>query len=182
MKRLGLVVASIFGAALLATACSGSTPVAPSVCLSFSAPASAPSTVTPRTASGATCDLLSVDLLLRDVNDVFAAEFVAAFDPAVVRYESASDLSSHLRSDGANVQTVVQEQTGRITVGISRIGAQTGVNFTGERLLVRLTFRRASSSAAVSTLVFSSTAVYGSETPPVAKPGIAWQTGTFRVQ
>lgn len=182
MTRRGRFFVTLSTLALLSASCGGSSPVAPSVCLSFNAPASAPSTVTPRTASGATCDLLSVDLLLRDVNDVFAAEFVAAFDPAVVRYESVSDLSSHLRSDGANVQTVVQEQTGRITVGISRIGAQAGVNFTGERLLLRLTFRRASTSAAVSSLVFSSTAVYGSETPPVAKPGIAWQTGTFRVQ
>lgn len=151
-------------------------------CIGFLASADpAPATAVARQAAGSTCGEVVIEIVLTDVSDVFAVEFTASFDTAVAAYDGYSLAGSHLASDGAQVLVLESKQPGAVSLGLTRANSSSGVSFAGGRGLVRLLFRRAG-TADRGPLSFSSTRVFGSEQPPVEKPGIEWIGGTFQVQ
>ena len=74
-----------------------------------------------------------------------------------------------------------QEQAGQVTIGLSRLGVDAGVDVAGTGKLVGVVFRKTGTSH-VSDLSYSSASLLGSETPPLAKPAIQWKGGTLIVQ
>lgn len=151
-------------------------------CVGFFASADpAPATAVARQAAGSTCGEVVIEIVLTGVADVFAVEFTAAFDGAVVAYEGYSLAGSHLASDGAQVLVLESRQPGAVSLGLTRANPAGGVSFAGSLTLVRLLFRRAG-TADTGALAFSSTRILGSEQPPEEKPGIEWFGGTFHVR
>jgi len=155
--------------------------VAPEPCIAF-APASAPAAglVVTRTVAS-TCESITLDVVVREVTALFAASFTVEFDPAVVAYTGFSTAGSVLSSDGAQVEMLVQEQSGKVTIGLTRLAVDTGVFVPGEGKLGSLILRKVLDPS-TTALSYSDATLLGNETPPVAKPGIEWKGGTLTVQ
>jgi hypothetical protein len=180
-----VAIAGVLVSVLLGAACGGGSDgggvVQPAACVNFTA-AQAPGAgkVVAREAAGSTCSARTIEVIVTDVSDVFAAGFVAAFDPARVRFVSASANGSFLAAGGAQVNLQAEAQGGGVTVGISRVGTSTGANAAGSQVLVRLTF--APVAAGASQLSLNNGQLFGSETPPQPKAGLTWSGGSFVVQ
>jgi hypothetical protein len=177
--------ASLVLLAALALSCSGGsdggTGLA-SPCLGFSPAGSAgPSTVTTREAAGSNCDVAILEIVATDVDDLFTASFTVQFDPAIVRYDGLGISDSILASDGAQVEALEQEQTGQVTVGVSRVATSSGIDVVATQVILSISFRRAAPGGATS-LDYSNTNLLGSETPPQVKPGIQWVGGSLMIQ
>lgn len=155
----------------------------PAVCVEFTA-ADAPATglVTARSATQSTCELLVLDVLVTDVNDLYAAEFDVNFNSNVVRYDGHIGTSSFLGSDGATVEIIgpSSDTTGSFTLGITRVNVNDGMDFTTTQTLVQLRFRAAADSGS-GAITFQNGALFGSEEPPVEKPGLTWSGGTASI-
>jgi hypothetical protein len=179
--RIGLSAVAFL--ALLTLGCGGDDrdPNPPDACMDFT-PASGPQpgAVTSREGGGSGCDAVAVDLYVTDVDDVFAAVFTVAYDTTVASYQDLSVAGSLLSSDGAQVVTEVDTQPGRVVVGISRLGVDSGIDVAGTRLLARLTFRR-ESNGGNGFLTYSGASLRDSQEPPGAIPGVSWFGGTFVV-
>lgn len=176
-------VALVLALLLAVTGCgsSGSSGVVvPPVVLSY-VPAAGGGALTVTTTSGtATNDTAVVEINATDVTDVLTASFVLQFDPATVSYLDFDIGSSHLSSDGATLQPIVQETTpGQLTVGLTRLSA-TGIDFTGTRLVLSVRFNRMSSSG-MSTLSFANASLLDDSAPPAPIPGLQWFGGTFQI-
>ena len=159
---------------------SGGATAAP--CLSFvgaQAPAAGRVVARPL-AGGGTCAARAIEIVVTDVNDVFGAQLTVNFDATQVSYGGASSQGSFLTSGGAQVSVQQDGTGGTVTVGISRVGVSTGVNVTGSQVLIRLTF--APLAVGSSTLSITSAQLFGSQTPPLPKPGLTWSGGSFTIQ
>jgi hypothetical protein len=128
-----------------------------------------------------TCDMLAIDVMVTDVNDVFASSFTLNYDESLARFEQSSTSGSLLASDGTTVQILEDAQTGRVTIGLTRLGVSTGVNAVGTQRLVTLMFSTVA-DAGDAGITFSNQAILGSETPPVEKTSVAWVGGTLLVR
>jgi len=151
-------------------------------CANFAgAQAPAAGWVVARAGTGGGCSARVVEFVVTDVSDVYAGSFTVSFDPTKVSYAGASSTGSFLTSGG--VQVSVQQSgagSGTVTVGITRLGASTGVNVSGSQVLIRLTF--APVAAGTTGLTVGSAQLFGSQTPPQPKSGLTWSGGTFTVQ
>lgn len=155
--------------------------VDPGVCVTF-APESAPAdglVVTRELANS--CSSITLDLMVSNATALFAASFTVEFDAAVVDYTGLSMTGSILSSDGAQVEVLVQEQAGKVTIGLTRLGVGAGVDVAGEGRLVSLTMGTLHDPG-TTALFFSDAMLLGDETPPAPKPGIEWKGGTLIVQ
>ena len=156
--------------------------VVPTTCMTFqgTSPPTASRVVT-RQGSGSQCEMLQVELVLTDVMDVEqVGDFTVDFDAAVAEYEGLSHTGSVLTSDGTNLIVLVTENPGQVTINLSR--PSTGIDFNGAGTVVRLIFSPATTAMpGASALSFSSTQIFGSETPPQEKAGIQWIGGNFQV-
>lgn len=152
-------------------------------CITFGASgAPGPSDMVATQGSASTCNVVEVALVLTDVNDVFAVSFVADFDPALATYEGFSLSGSQM---GTAAQVSVQESTaaGQVSLGITRLNPNGGVNFAGQGTVIKLRFSDApGASMGQGALSFSDTHVLGSETPPQEKNGIQWFGGALVIQ
>ena len=170
--------------ALLLVACGGGGgggggTIQPSRCISLSGEgAAAPGTVVLATGSGSTCSRLAVDVIVTGVTDLFAANLVLTVSGGIARYAGASAQGSVLAAGGVTVQVEDVLDGGQLVVGITRL-ADDGVNVAGSGTLVRLFFTPA--GAGTFTLALSGT-LYGSETPPQGKGGIAFHGATIEVR
>jgi len=155
--------------------------VEPAVCLEFSADAApSSSTVVARRGDASTCDRLAFDLVITDVNDVFAADFKLSFDPTVLRFTGASDDGSVLASDGTQVALLYSENAGLLDLSIARLGASAGgIDIGGTQLLVRVSFLRLADSGG-SALSFSGERVWNSQAALV--PGVSWSGGSVTIR
>jgi len=155
----------------------GSDPI-PTACITFEAAAvPAGSTVVARQASGSTCGMLQVELVLTGVTDVQTVEFKVDFDDSVASYEGLSLAGSML---GANVNVFEDEDPGQVTINLSRFNS--GIDFIPDGTVVRLIFGKATAAdAATGTLSFSDTQIFDSDAPPQEKGGIQWFGGDLQV-
>lgn len=167
--------------AVLLPSCDGGDGGGAQVCIRFmasSAPASG--TVVAREA-GQACTVVTVELVVTDVSDVFSASFVAVFNPGLASYAGLDTGGSFLSSDGTALEVLEDVQSGRVTVGLTRLGSSTGIDVVGSEVLVKVLFRRVADSGS-GILDLQNTKLLGSETPPQEKMGIQWFGGTLLIQ
>jgi hypothetical protein len=148
-------------------------------CVGFTAASPAASnTVSTRESSGSTCEVARLELVVTDVDDLFGASVTVTFDPAVVSYEGWSTTGSLLESDGADLELLENVDAGAVKIGVSRFGADTGIDVVGTRLLLTLRFRKATDNGAT-PLAYTNGKLTGSEPQPQVKPGVTWVGGTL---
>ena len=148
-------------------------------CMAF-VPGPVPGTVSSIGIASGICNLVTIELQVTDVNDLFAAELTVNFDPAIVSFDGLSTAGSILESGGSQLQVLETEVApGNIQIGVTRL-AMTGVDAVGSRRLLQLTFRSVAVSG-MSSVSYSSTDLFGSETPPLPKPGITWTGGALEI-
>ena len=179
------VVSVLTALLVLSAGCGGGSDggtAAAASCVTFTgAQSPASGRVVARQAASGSCGARAVEIVVTDVSDLFGAQFTIAFDASKVSYAGASGQGSVLASGGTQVS--VQEGSnspGNVTVGISRIGVNTGVNASGSQVLIRLTFSPL--TPGTSSLALTGAALFGSETPPQTKPGLTFSGGTFILQ
>ncbi len=180
LRCLALGMGVLIGGSLSPGCGGGGGVVTPTVCIAF-APGSAPAPgtiVAAQTSTGA-CDLVSIDLLVTGVTDIFAASFTVDYDQSIASYDRVSTSGSLLASDGRTVEVLEDRRSGHVTIGLTRRGATTGIDAAGTALLVRLFFLKAGTAAGSGSLGFSNTKLLGSETPPQEKQGMQWSGGTL---
>ncbi|TDI48836.1 MAG: hypothetical protein E2P01_04550 [Acidobacteria bacterium] len=137
-------------------------------------------TVTTLSGVGSTDGIAVVEIYVTGVLDVLTASFMLSFDTASVAFLDFDVSGSHLASDGASIQPIVQQvQSGELTVGLTRLGA-TGIDFNGTQLLMRIRFVRVASSG-TSTLTFSNNDLLDAMAPPQSIPGVQWFGGEFQI-
>ena len=173
---VGLLVAMSGTLACSGGDASGDTPLAGS-CLDLSATAGGQQTVSLDKGTS-TCDMLAIDVVVTDVSDVFATSFTLSYDETLARFEDVSTSGSLLASDGTTVQVLEDAQTGRVTIGLTRLGVSTGVNAVGTQRLVTLMFSSLA-DAGDTGISFSNQTILGSEAPPVDKSSVSWVGGTL---
>lgn len=180
-RRSILAFAVAVSLALSLTACGGSRrAVAPVFVLTYAPDPGAGSSVTTASGSGSTDNIAVVEIYVTDVLAVLTASFTLEFDPGKVTFLDFNDTGSHLESDGATIQPIVQQtQAGRLTVGLTRL-AMTGIDFNGAQFLMRVRFSRAADSG-MSALTFSNADLLDDTAPPQSIPGVQWFGGTFRI-
>jgi hypothetical protein len=181
-RRIGLAV--IVGILLLTAACSDDGGGAPSQqvgCVEF-APASpaASGSVTSQIRPQSACDVAEIEFVATDIDDVFAVDLEIVYDDAVVRFVGFTTSGSILESDGAQITAVGSEVApGRVELGLAREAA-TGIDVSGSQVLVTVFF--ASSFARGSgPMTPMNECLLGSEDPPVPKPGLNCNGGTFSI-
>jgi hypothetical protein len=187
--RLATFVLAVVALAVLSPACDGDdngggTSTTP--CLQFEG-SGVPGAITVIAVDGQPdddeCNLLYVDLMVHDVQDLFAANIIVNFPSNVVGFSSADGAGSVLGSD--NVAPRVQADLtdlGEATVAITRL-AQTGVDVPDDgvgKRLIRLVFFRSASSGS-GTLEFSTQQLLDSSEPPQEIPDSVWTGGTIGI-
>ncbi len=152
------------------------------VCLNLAGSAAGSARVSLSEGSGSNCAMVAVQVMVTDIDDIFAASFDVVYDTDFAQYESYSTAGSLLSSDGRTVQVLADDQPGRVTLGLSRVGAGSGgIDANGSRLMITLYFSKGSTDGGDSIVEFGNAALLGSETPPLVKNGISWVGGTFLV-
>ena len=130
------------------------------------------------------CNFLYVDLMVHDVQDLFAANFVVTYPNNVVAFSAALGQGSFLGSDNTAVDVEARlTDAGEVTIAVARLGAVTGIDVpddgVGKRLL-RLVFTRAASSGS-GDLAFTTGELLDSSAPPVEIPNSVWTGGTIGI-
>jgi len=175
---LALAVLSI----LVATGCksSGGGMVAAPTMFTY-APAGGPSpSVTTVLGAASTASVAEIEFYVTGVSDVLTASFTLDFNPATVDYMDFDAAGSHLASDGTMIQPLAQlTQPGRVTVGVTRLGA-TGIDFNATEFLIKIRFMRGA-TAGTSPLTFVNNELLDSMAPPQPIAGVQWFGGTFQV-
>ncbi len=151
-------------------------------CIEFTAAAvPAPQTVTAIGGLGSDCDVAVVDLVVTDVDNLFATSFDLAFDATRVALVTVSTATSVLTSDGAPIlRQVTTIGTGQVHVALTRSQVSTGVNVVGGGTLATITFLRAGTGG-TSPLTLSNATLLDPGTPPAPIPGIQFRGGTFQI-
>jgi len=135
------------------------------------------------------CDFLFVDLIVHDVQDLYTANIVATYPSSVVRFSSATGLDSVLTLDNTAVDVEVRVTgSGEVTLAITRVGADAGVNVDAAGAkLIRLVFTRVGSSGS-GDLAFTTGELIDSGDPPqqippqqIPIPITSWFGGTIGI-
>jgi hypothetical protein len=178
----------IFGVLILGTlavSCGGgggSTPTTPPACVEFTAAQDpAGGRVAAQANASSSCELLLLDVMVTDLDDVFAADFDVTFNQALIRYDGYSLTGSLLTSGTAMVEDLEDRGTGITTLSLSRVAPAGGVNVTTSTRLVQLRFRRNADSG-TATVSFPRGVIFGSEEPPEEKTGLTWYGGTATIR
>jgi len=195
LAHLAAVVLAVGLLTGLSPACSGGddggggTSTTP--CLSYESTA-VPGAITVTTEDGEptddVCDILFVDLKVHEVDDLFGANFVVTYPSSVVAFNSATGLDSILASGNTAVDVEARvTAAGEVSIGISRIGANSGVDvdaatYPDGAKLIRLVFVRAGSSGS-GGLDFTTAILLDSGNPPPPKeiPNSEWFGGTIGI-
>lgn len=185
IQRNRLILAFVFAAMLAVplTGCGssgGGGVMVPTIMLTYApAPGTGPARVTTVYGAGSTAVTAVVEIHVTGVLDVLTASFKLNFDPVSVAFLDFDVVGSHLVSDGAAIQPVVQQtQAGQLTVGLTRLSA-TGIDFNGTQLLMRIRFVRVATSG-TSALTFGNNSLLDSMAPPQSIPGVQWFGGSFQ--
>jgi cysteine-rich repeat protein len=136
-------------------------------CMVF-VPDAVPGTVSSVGIPGGACNLVTVELQVADVNDLFAAELTVQFAPAIVAYDGLNTVGSILESGGTQVEVIETALPGSVQIGVTRL-ASTGVDAVGSQRLLRLTFRSVA-GAGMSAVGYTGTDLF------------TWTGGTLEIQ
>jgi hypothetical protein len=152
------------------------------ICLEFHGAASpSPGSVTCRDGAGSNCELVAVDVIVRDVPNIFTVDLALTFDPALAGYEGMSADGSILNSDGTEI-TVFEDydpQLGKVTVTMARLGLGSGgIDAIGEQFLIRFYFSKAAETGSCA-LAFTTTRMFSGVFPPEMIDGVEWSGGTL---
>jgi len=133
------------------------------------------------------CNFVYVDLMVHDVQDLYAANFVVTYPVNVVGFSAAIGEGSFLSSDNTAVDVEARvTDAGEVTLAITRLAVATGIDIPDDgvgKRLIRLAFVRAASSGSgdleftVSQLLDSG----GPNSPPVEIPNSVWTGGTIGI-
>ena len=181
-RRRGLPLALALTVAIVYPGCDNDDTSSGNPCVEF-APAAvpAPQTVTAIEGQGVSCDVAVVDLVVTDVNDLFASSFDVTFDATRVVLVTVSTTNSVLTSDGAPVlRQVTTIGTGHVHVALTRSQVATGVDVVGGGTLATITFLR-TGTGGTSPFALSDAELLDPSTPPAPIPGISFRGGTFQI-
>jgi hypothetical protein len=150
-----------------------------------------PGAITVTTTDGAPdddeCNFLFVDLMVHDVQDLYAANFVVTYPVNVVGFSAAFGAESFLGSDNTAVDVEARiTNSGEVTIGITRLAAPTGIDIPNDgvgKILIRLAFIRAASSGS-GDIEFTTSELIDSgdlQTGPQPIPDSVWTGGTIGI-
>jgi hypothetical protein len=172
---------------LLLVSCGGSSsddngPPNGGACINFT-PSQSPAsdTVASREGVPSTCDRIVIELIVTDVNDIFAADFTMSFDSATASYDGYSTDLSILNSDGTPI-TVLDNQPNndQLVLSVTRLGgAAGGVDAVGQQRLLRLFFRRQTSSG-TANVSYIQGRLFDDQVAEIQ--GVTWHGGTLVVR
>ncbi len=130
------------------------------------------------TLGGTAADAVTVAVDVANTAGVYGAAFVVLFDPARASFEGWSAGSLLEVGGHTPLYQVDANQPGRIFVGATRCGAVAGVNASGARNLINLTFR--AKVAGTTPLSFDAAQLFDDELPPGPLPDIVWHAGALQ--
>ena len=145
---------------------------------SFTADEPAPgnNTVNLSPAPGGGGNIVTVNVGVTGVNDVFGASFRLTYDPGVVTFENWS-AGSFIEGSGNTVLYQVSVVThGVVEVGASCAACAVGENASGTETLIQLLFR--TTAAGTSPVSFVASDLLNSQSPPAPIGGLSWAGGT----
>ena len=191
--RLAAVVLSVAVLTGLSPACDGDdnggggTSTTP--CLQYES-SGVPGAITVTTTDGQPdddeCNVLNVDLMVHDVQDLFAANFVVTFPSNVVAFSAAIGESSYLGSDNTALDVEARlTDSGVVAIAITRL-AQTGIDIPADgvgKRLIQLRFFLAASSGS-GDIEFTTTELLNPgdpDPPPTEIPNSVWTGGTIGI-
>lgn len=128
-------------------------------------------------APGGSGDLVSLNVGVNGVNDLFGASFRIAYDPTLVEFDN---WSAGALVEGAGQSALYQVaivQPGVVEVGVSCAGCANGIDVGSTQNLVQLIFRATQSGS--SPLTFVSADLLDSGSPPGPIGGLNWFGGTL---
>ena len=125
-------------------------------------------------------ELVTVTVNLTDVSNVYGAAFSVTYDPARVSFHGSS--AGTILETGGHTPTyqVTAAQAGTVVVGATRNGNVAGVNVSGTKTLVRLTFQV--NVEGDTPLQFSAPELYDGAVPPQPIAGVTWSAGVLSAQ
>jgi hypothetical protein len=129
---------------------------------------------------GTAGDLVTVAVNLTDISNVYGAAFSITFDPARAAFTGWSPGAVLETGGHAPTYQIDDAQPGTVIVGATRNGNVSGVNVTGSRTLVRMTFRVLVEGS--TALAFSAPELYDAAVPPQAIAGVTWHAGALQAQ
>lgn len=91
--------------------------------------------------------LVSVNILVKNVQNLFGAPFYLEYDPGILEFRSISE-GEFLKMDSENTVFVysVEKTRGRIMIGLSRLGVKTGRNGSGRLAQISFMTRKKGST------------------------------------
>jgi hypothetical protein len=123
-------------------------------------------------------DVITIGILVTDVNDIYGAAFDVTYDPAIAAFQGWAP-GTLLEQDGNRPNYAVDApQPGAVVVGASRTGNVPGVK-AGGKTLIRLTFRVLQPGSARLSFRFAS--ITDNRIPPEEIPGLSWFGGSLVV-
>jgi len=140
--------------------------------------------VTTRLSDDSTCTLVTVEIVATGINDVWSLDTTLTYDPSVVAWTGNSTVDSVLGADGTAVAALVDlTGTGELTIGISRVAADDGVDIGAEGgVLLELFFALNTTVAGDGVITLGDECLRTVGEPPPVIPGVTCSGGTFTVQ
>jgi len=127
---------------------------------------------------GASGNLVTVEVNVTGVDDVFSADFDVTYDPQQAEFVNWS--AGTLLETGGNTPSYILTavQPGLVTVGATRTGGSSGgVDVGASQTLINLLFRVTEPGA--SALTFQSASLLDAQDLPQPIPGLSWFGGTL---
>jgi hypothetical protein len=128
-------------------------------------------------AAGGGGDLVSLNVSVNGVNDLFGASFRIAYDPSLVEFDNWSAGSLVEGAGQPALYQVAIVQPGVVEVGVSCAACTSGINVGATQNLVQLIFRATQSGS--SSLTFVAADLLDSGSPPGPIGGLNWFGGTL---
>jgi len=188
MKRIMTYCLTVLLAAITAVSCGGgaagvTTPgPSPSFLTSFTPDQPTPgnNSVSLSQAPGGGGNLVTVNVGVTGVNDVFGASFRIVYDPALVDFENWSQGSLIEGAGNTALYQVSAVTPGQVEVGIGCAGCASGINVGSTSTIIQIVFRATSSGN--SALTFVAADLLNSQSPPTPIAGLTWDGGTLTAQ
>ena len=129
---------------------------------------------------GSSGALMTVAVVVANTNDVYGAALVVTFDPAKASYQGWTH-GTLLETGGQSPTYQVDASVpGTVIVGATRNGNVVGVDVSGVRGLINLTFRVTAAGTSAVDFDIPSSVLYNSNAPPEPIPGVVFSGGVLQ--